>query len=483
MSSETAEAAEGASWLTLTAPELSPGDASPEPSPKPKSRPPPGPPPAAFEIANSESEPKPVAEKSPGYDNMEAGEAGEAAPYNGGGVVIDQYEDNDTLSSYERNLYSCLLGVSCICIMVLFVTAVLLGVQGIEDDELRRIEVEDELLVPLIETDDGTRIYSCPTVWEKAENDQGDALAHYKKDARALADVFYTAAAKDQTVVFEELTYDGYEETFDSKKEQSRAFKVKYFCSNLKSGEAIYESASGSGMNLLMTLEILKFECDIHNLVIGGNDYIEENVKNAIYVHSVLKPTLSQSSYFCVADSASSGTEHNHNPFAISGHVPAKTFNLVYTGYIEPMIDPIGMLDSDDMSYFERTTDIVNLLCDADTGFSQQQTWWAAQRVAFEYELAQEDWFAKWVHELIRIAKRSAPIIIENIPPRLCSHTEMHFSGVAKEFWATGVKKYGWDIDVNSIEIVDNPFPQPDRYNVFMRRNGALNVNDDTFID
>jgi hypothetical protein len=478
MSTETAEAAEGPSWLTLTTPEPSTGgDASPKAKAKP--------PPAAFEIAK-ESRPKPVAEKSPGYDNMEAAEAGEASAYNGEGTGLDQYEyREDSLTAYERQLYSCLLAVTCLCILVLFITSVLLGVQRIENEEKFKLEYEDELQVPLILTDDGYRIYSCPTIRTKAENDQGDSLDHYRKEARSLADVFYKAAESKQPVELEDIFYDGYGQTYDNQKENNRAFKVKYFCPYLKSGDAIYESASGSGLNLLMTLEILDFNCNINNLVIGGNDYIEENVKNAIYVHSVLKPALSQSSYFCVADSASSSTEHNRNPFAISGHVPAKSFNLVYTGYIEPMIDPIGILDVEESkTYYERTTDIVNLLCGSEGGFYEQQTWWAAQRVAYEYELAQEEWFAKWVHELIRIAKKDAPIIIENVPPRLCDHTtDVRFSGVAKEFWKNGVEKYGWDVSEISVTIVDKTYPHEGRYNVWMRRNGALaNGEDDDFI-
>uniref|UniRef100_A0A7S2U5Y6 Uncharacterized protein n=1 Tax=Attheya septentrionalis TaxID=420275 RepID=A0A7S2U5Y6_9STRA len=420
---------------------------------------------------NTHSPPVAESEASPGYDKMSMEIGGEQDAYDY--VVNDNGYDGSEdghLTAKERVLYSRLLKGCCVCITVLFIVAVLLGVQGIEDKEWTELEAEDELQVPILETNDGYRIYSCPTIRSKAENDVGVALDHYKRGAQDLADYFYLRRQQAH-IPFQDIRYDGYPVSFTSMKETLRPWKVKYFCPYLKSGDSIYESASGSGMNLLLTLQILKLECNIHDLTIAGNDYIEQNVKNSIYLHSVIEPSMSRSSFFCVADSASSSTEHNHNPFAISGHVPEKSFHLVYTGYIEPIIDPIGITGADDnLPLLDQTLYIVDMLCDFDNIHTKMESWWAAQRIATEYQQAQEEWFAKWVHELIRIAKPGAPILIENVPPRLCSHFTDYTSGVAKDFWTRGVETYGWDVDVDSIQTVDMESPFQFRYSVFMKR-------------
>ena len=75
------------------------------------------------------------------------------------------------------------------------------------------------------------------------------------------------------------------------------------------------------------------------------------------------------------------------------------------------------------------------------------------------------------MHELIRIAKNGAPILIESIPLTLCSHSINHVSGVPKSFWEKGVNTYGWDIDKETIEFYDMQFFGDFRYNVFMKKN------------
>jgi len=80
---------------------------------------------------------------------------------------------------------------------------------------------------------------------------------------------------------------------------------------------------------------------------------------------------------------------------------------------------------------------------------------------------AQEDWYAKWVSELVRIVKPGRPVLIENVGFPFCVDFE-DYGGVSKEWWKLAVSKYEWDIDVDSILIKDN---SDGRYDVSMRRN------------
>ena len=81
----------------------------------------------------------------------------------------------------------------------------------------------------------------------------------------------------------------------------------------------------------------------------------------------------------------------------------------------------------------------------------------------------QNDWFGNWVGEMVRIAKPGAAVIVEQVSLPFCSDPN-DWGGVPREFWKSGVEKYGWDIDPESIEMeTDKVFGV--RYHVFMRKN------------
>ena len=63
-------------------------------------------------------------------------------------------------------------------------------------------------------------------------------------------------------------------------KDSLRPWKVKAFVPYLKSGDSIYESACGSGLNLLLTLEVL-LENNITSITVSGNDYLEKSIYRA----------------------------------------------------------------------------------------------------------------------------------------------------------------------------------------------------------
>ena len=90
-------------------------------------------------------------------------------------------------------------------------------------------------------------------------------------------------------------------------------------------------------------------------------------------------------------------------------------------------------------------------------------------------QAATEEWYAKWVSELVRIVKPGQPVGIEQVSLPICED-RLDWGGVAKGWWAKAVKKYQWDVNIESIYMVD-VYPQDakdkklDRYNVYMEKN------------
>ena len=94
------------------------------------------------------------------------------------------------------------------------------------------------------------------------------------------------------------------------------------FVPNLKSGDSIYESACGNGLNLLVTTEVL-LENNITNITIYGNDYLESSIALAnIIWESEEASTVARKGTLCSGDSTN------------VSFVPSSSFDLVYTGYL-----------------------------------------------------------------------------------------------------------------------------------------------------
>jgi hypothetical protein len=91
---------------------------------------------------------------------------------------------------------------------------------------------------------------------------------------------------------------------------------------------------------------------------------------------------------------------------------------------------------------------------------------WKNQKLLEIMQERQEEWFANWVSQMVRIAKPGAPVIIEELAPPYCQ-AKRDWGGVTKDFWKQGVERYGWDIDPSSIAFHD----RKKRYHVFMKKN------------
>jgi len=121
--------------------------------------------------------------------------------------------------------------------------------------------------------------------------------------------------------------YDGWDTTFNENKEKFQSWKVEQF-STLKSGDVIYESACGEGFNLAMTLQIIKEAYQINHVTVYGNDYIKKSVEAVHHVLEKLAPAGTKIGSMCQGDSS--------NLY----FVPSDTFDLAYTGFIDPIPDP-----------------------------------------------------------------------------------------------------------------------------------------------
>lgn len=244
---------------------------------------------------------------------------------------------------------------------------------------------------------------------------------------------------------------DGWTKSYYQRKEDFYEWKKEYFAS-LKNGDKIYESACGRGLNLLMTLEILEETKNLKNVAVYGNDYLEHSVKMA---NRVLTRGLENGNKL---ESVCQGDSSNLE------NVPSDFFDLAYTGYIDPIWDPLNITSG--LGHEPSPNEI----CHTD----KNPLHWAAKRLGELQQEATEDWFAKWVSELVRIAKPGKPIIVENVALPICGGAPGDWGGVSREWWKSAVVKYKWDVDIESIvtkSIKKNGKIFDTRYNVFMRKN------------
>jgi len=279
--------------------------------------------------------------------------------------------------------------------------------------------------------------YSCPRKVKHSQNDKDNAFDIYEIKNKE----YYLSH-------YRQKDYGGWGITYAEMKDLLIPWKTEVFAPNLKNGDVIYESAMGRGLNLLITSEILN-DLSINDLAMYGNDYLPNSVNIANSIWDLEENRIfGRKGIFCSGDST-------NLRFA-----PASSFDLVYSGYIDPIVDPLG-LDSDGSS----NTEIAYCLSDKPK----------EKAIAARAQGAQEDWYERWVLEMIRLVKRGGVVAIEMTGFPLCESYKTDWGGVSKEWWNVTAISNGWDIDVNSIVIRDCPKSRMwnmNRYHVSMRRKG-----------
>jgi SAM-dependent methyltransferase len=294
--------------------------------------------------------------------------------------------------------------------------------------------------------------YSCPIspTQESPEFNPDEPQLYTGQDAMILDNITsYVEHYRDSD-------FDQWGNTYNDFKQNRSNFITRRFGPYLQNGSSIYESACGIGMNLALTLEVLyESSYAITGLVVYGNDFVPDSiaVANALLAAEkggILLPANSQIGKLCHGD-----------PMDLS-HVPSNAFDLVYTGYVTPLQNPLELnLGStrETQRYYK------HIVCGTSDGDRSKQHSAAAMQEK------QEAWFGAWVGEMVRIAKPGVPVIVEGVSHSLCVAPN-DWGGVEVEFWYSAVEKYGWDINVESIEM-EPDLMDSSRYHVFMRKKSS----------
>jgi hypothetical protein len=249
---------------------------------------------------------------------------------------------------------------------------------------------------------------------------------------------------------FRDSHYDDWGQTYEEVKDGMKHFKSKYFPPYLQDGSTIYESACGIGLNLYMTLEILQEVAGIENLFVYGNELVEVSAEKANAVYDHVPPAFSRNGVICPASSLD------------LGFIPANSFDLVYTGYISPLNDPLNFGLESDVNY-----DRYETLCE-----SSSEEEWAEAALNEVAQSRQNEWYGRWVAEMARIAKPGVPVIVEQVSAAYCDDY-LDWGGVRREWWLETATKdaFGWDVDPSSL-VFEDDIVFEGRYHVFMLKNG-----------
>ena len=278
--------------------------------------------------------------------------------------------------------------------------------------------------------------FACPASIDQAANADENQKEWYDSKSAAIS-----KNVTEFLQVYRHLEeYDNWGHNYEQVKQGMYSFKSKYFIPNLTNGMTIYESACGIGLNLLLTLEILE-DANIKGLIIYGNEYVTDSVTVANQLLKTQKlPGDGVAGSICQADSTN------------LQHIPSEAFDLVYTGYITPIMNPLGLVESPELH------NEYAAMCDDPEKLALNK----------QAQALQNAWYRSWVEEMIRIAKPGAPVIIEEVSYPKCK-VRNDWGGVSQRFWKASIELYGWDIDLDSIKFEDEHI-FGNRYHVFMRK-------------
>ena len=168
--------------------------------------------------------------------------------------------------------------------------------------------------------------------------------------------------------VYQDVKYDDWGRSYREVRRSMMNWK-ELVLGNLESNALIYESACGIGMNLFMTLDVAE-GLGLSNLTIFGAR--------------------------CRSNSIS------------LDYIPPDTFDLVFTGYITPLSNPLE-LEYDESVEFGPYGLYIGFCADKHNNSAVLLKRKAQQR--------QDKWFSRCVGQMARIAKPGAPIVIEQVSP------------------------------------------------------------------
>lgn len=280
--------------------------------------------------------------------------------------------------------------------------------------------------------------FTCPAVEEMAAFTEDNEYTAFSKN------ILNSNNPKEYIENFREMEFDGWTKSYEDVKKGMYHWKSTRYL-DLKNGDHIYESACGIGLNLVMTLEILNEVKGLENLVVYGNEYVPESVDVAhMLMTQGILPGKGQMGEICHGDSSS------------LHFVPSDAFDLAFTGYMTSMEDPLELKIGDR----DQLAAAYHKICTGKTR--------SARETRLKMQRKQEDWFAKWVTEMVRITKPGGSIIFEQVTEPFCDSEELG-AGVSKLFWINGVHRYRWPVDTSSLAFEADTIFQG-RYHVSVRK-------------
>ena len=285
-----------------------------------------------------------------------------------------------------------------------------------------------------------------------SDNDKpGNFDEHIEADKTKLT---ATGALAESTEDYRNEGYDGFTISYEQAKANIYDYITECFVPPLRrnGGGSIYESACGTAANLLMTLEIIS-ENGVEDVTVYGSEYVADSVTVARQMLEAHMPGTFHMGSICQADSTK------------LEHVPSNSMDVVFTGYIDPLVDPLNLDPEEDVSNAIDKSIARCTSADEDD-----------REIAEKEQRAQEEWFARWVTEMVRITKSGGSVIVEDVAKPVCQ-IRKDWGGVSQAWWTIAVAKYDWDIDVDSITFepgARNPERYKGRrYNVAMRKLGS----------
>lgn len=287
-------------------------------------------------------------------------------------VIPSRPAAGDVSWKFSKKCYRCCRSTLFVAFMILFVPS------GLWRDG------RNETTLPVSKENKKAPIFSCPST-DDGEQQHGSGGAKNYKDSWAEETYIKLTAKVAENITnylenFHTLEFDAWGKSFADYKAEMYPWKAARYPQYLKSGDSIYESASGLGLNLLMTLEILQ-EHGVAKLTVYGNEFVAPiaNISNQI-LDARLPFVNATKGSICAGDSS-----HLH-------FVPSNSMDLAYTGYITSTLDPLGL--NKDLGYYRH-------IC---TGTTLEE-----KRLVEAGQQKQNEWFALWASEMIRIAKPGAP--------------------------------------------------------------------------
>lgn len=258
--------------------------------------------------------------------------------------------------------------------------------------------------------------------------------------------------------VYRKISFDSWTSTYEEFKLALKEWKILYFApvfSNPQRNYKVYESASGIGLNLALTVEILNetMSSMYQSIELHGSDYVASSVQVAQILYQqgrLVQPYQSRMGQFCTASSTN------------LQHVPSNTFDLVFTGYITPLLDPLNIVPRLETKHDMNVA--YHDICNNQHNHSNVA-------LIQQMKQKQEEYYSKWVEEMIRIAQPGAPVIVESVSLPLCADLD-DWGGVSREFWKSRMSQ--WPVQANSLDFGIDKM-HTGRYHVYFRK-GRENI-------